>query len=478
MRIIIIGGGPGGYTAAFEAARRGCEVTLIEQNAVGGTCLHRGCIPTKTLRASADALTFAARLSTYGVTGCTSPHLDMAVVQARVQYVVDILRDGLEKACARHKIRLLHGSGRLESAHSVVVHGTDGDTQVSGDALILATGSGVRQLPGLAFDSQHICSSDDAVHLTHVPRQLIIVGGGVIGCEMACIYRAFGSAVTIVEGTESLLPMPSVDADVRALLLRELRKQHIRVHTGRTLTQVRVEQGMVRAAAVPASPGKVASADVFDMEADTVLVTVGRIPVVRELGLEAVGVAVDAHGWITVDAMLQTSVPGIYAVGDILGPGRPMLAHVAAAEGLHVIESLCGAKPTELRYDAVPSAIFTSPEIGEVGLSEEQARAQNHRIVCGTTPMRLLGKAHAMGELPGFFKVVADADSGRVLGVHCVGAHASDIVAEAGLALTAGLDVWQLAHTIHAHPTLAEGLVEAARAAGHALQGESTIKKS
>lgn len=474
MRITIIGGGPGGYTAAFEAARRGCEVTLVENTALGGVCLNRGCIPTKTLRASADALTLASRLDEYGVTGCSTPSIALETVRKRKENVITILKGGLEKTCARHKVNLLRGTGRVQDAHTVVVNGENGEATVAGDAVIIATGSRVLQLPGLTFDHEYICSSDDALALSRIPQRLVIVGGGVIGCEMACIYRAFGSTVTLVEAQSRLLPLPPVDQDVSALLGREMRKQKIRALTGKTLKNVQVADGVVRGIIAP-SPflEQTAAGEAEEaVEADMVLVTVGRAPATEGLGLAGAGIAVDSRGWICVDDNLQTSVPGIYAIGDILGPDRVMLAHVASAEALCVVDGLCGT-PRPMRYDAVPSAIFTAPEIGEVGLSEAQARERGIPVVCGTVQMRELGKAHAMGELPGFFKIVAEAKSGRVLGVHIAGAHASDMVAEAGLALTAGLTVRQIAETIHAHPTLAEGMYEAAHAVLHAMQATS-----
>ncbi|MBO4301582.1 MAG: dihydrolipoyl dehydrogenase [Desulfovibrio sp.] len=473
MRITVIGGGPGGYTAAFEAARRGCTVTLIEQKALGGTCLNHGCIPTKALRASADAMTLATRLTEYGITGCSAPAIDLNAVRERKERIISILQNGLEKTCAHLKVTLLQGTGRIVDAHTVSVQSEGKENHIVGDAVIIATGSHVQPLPGLSFDHTHILSSDDALELQRVPANIVIVGGGVIGCEMASIYRTFGSNVTIIEGLDALLPMPSVDQEVRTLLQKEMRKQKIRILTGKTLTDVRVENGIVQGTAIP-SPflPPSANAESTPVAADMVLVTVGRSPATRQLGLAEAGIAVNKRGWIIVDETLQTSVPGIYAVGDILGPEHVMLAHVAAWEGLRVVETLC-TSPAPVRYDAMPSAIFTSPEIASVGLSEAQARDSGRNVVCGMVPMRVLGKAHAMGELPGFFKVVAETQSGRLLGVHIVGAHASDMVAEACLALTAGLNVQQLAQTVHAHPTLAEGLYEAARVACHAMEAAS-----
>lgn len=465
MRLTIIGGGPGGYTAAFAAAQKGCEVTLIENSALGGTCLNRGCIPTKTVRASAEALHMASRLSEYGVRGCETPGIDLHGVRKRKESVMAILKGGLEKTCAHLKITRLHGSARIVDARRVTVHSPTGESAVSGDAVVIATGSRVLELPGLGFDHTHILNSDDALELETIPSRLVIVGGGVIGCELACIYGAFGSAVTIVEGQDRLLPLPSVDKDISALLNREMRKQKIRVKTGRTLTDVHVKDGVAHGIVV-ASPFVDTAASAGEqeehIEADMIFVTVGRLPATEGLGLEEAGIAVDGRGWITVNDRLETSVPGIYAIGDILGPSHVMLAHVAAMEGLCVVDSLLG-QSRPMNYEIVPSAIFTFPEIGEVGLSESQARDAYPHVVCGTVQMRELGKAQAMGELPGLFKIVADADTGRVLGVHIAGAHASDLIAEAGLALKAKATLSDIAATIHAHPTLAEGIFEAAR---------------
>ena len=359
----------------------------------------------------------------------------------------------------------------MVDAHTTVVRDASGaETTIAGDAVIIATGSRTLQFPGLTFDHACICSSDDALQLTRIPQRLIIVGGGVIGCEMACIYNAFGSSVTVVEGQDRLLPMPSVDQEVSTLLNREMRKRKIKILLGKTLSDVRVENGVAHGAAGPSPFSAQPAGDQTpeQLEADMVLVTVGRVPA-ADMGLAEAGIAVDRRGWITVDDNLQTSAPGVYAIGDILGPSRVMLAHVAAMEGLCVVDNLCGS-PRPMAYDAVPSAIFTTPEIGEVGQSEAQAREAGARVVCGVAQMRELGKAHAMGELPGFFKVVADADSGRLLGVHIAGAHASDLIAEAGLAMTTGATLHDIDRTIHAHPTLAEGLQDAVRAALRAMK--------
>lgn len=464
-RLTIIGGGPGGYTAAFAAARAGWSVTLVERQQLGGTCLNRGCIPTKTIKASAEALELAHRLAEFGITGQSDLAVDMAAVLARKDRVRGILQEGLRKGCAKHGVTLHEGSARVLDAQrvEVTVEGA-APILVEGDAVLLATGSRVLELPGLAFDGKTILSSDDILQCPRIPQRLVVVGGGVMGCELAFIYRAFGSTVTLVEGQGRLLPIPGVDADVSTLLQREMKKARISCELNRTLTDVQVDGDVVRATLAPSpflkdpTPAQQKTAPI---EADMVLVTVGRCAETRDLGLEEAGVAVDARGWVTVNEHLQTSVPGIYAIGDVLGPKHIMLAHVAAVEGLHVVEHLLGKAKKGMDYSVVPSGIFTSPEVGSVGLSEAQAREAGHDVRTSTFQMRELGKAQATGELPGFFKIVADA-SGLVLGVHIVGAHATDMVAEAGLCLQMKGTVRDIAETIHAHPTLAEGLYEAA----------------
>lgn len=462
--LTVIGGGPGGYTAAFAAARAGMSVTLVESGNIGGTCLNCGCIPTKTLKASAEALELALRLSQFGISLEGTAAVDPAAVLARKEKVCATLRGGLEKACASLGVRLLHGRAKLVHAGLVEVASAGGVVSVGSDQVVLATGSKALELPGLAVDHTHILGSDDALALDRVPASMLIVGGGVIGCELAFIYQTFGAKVTVVEGQNRLLPLPSVDADMGALLQREMKKRRIGCELGRTLKDVRVEGGMVRAVlgASPfiQDPSPVQRKEV-PVEAEVVLVTVGRVPNTTGLGLEQAGIAVDRRGWIQVDDHLRTSVPGVYAVGDVLGPSRIMLAHVAAVEGLCAVRNCLGGDD-RMAYDAVPSGIFTSPEIGCVGLTEAQAREAGKNVVVSVFQMRELGKAQAMNELPGLFKIVAEQGTGKVLGVHIAGAHATDLIAEAGLALHMGATVHDISATIHAHPTLAEGLYEAA----------------
>ena len=465
--MIVIGAGPGGYVAAFEAARAGVAVTLVERADMGGVCLNSGCIPTKTIRASAEALQNAGRLAEFGIIGAGAPagafQADMAAVVARKERVRKLLVGGLEKSCAALKVKLARGRAELLGGGRVRVHGQSGAEDLQGDAIIIATGSRVLDLPSLPVDHTHIINSDDALNLDRVPGRLLIVGGGVVGCELAFIFRAFGAEVTVVEGLSRLLPLPSVDEEISKLLQREAKKQGIRAELACTVKSARVESGKVRCLLGPSPFVPGAERPETEVEADMVMVAVGRAPNTDGLGLAAAGVETDAKGWIKADNRMLTSAKGVYAIGDVLGPSRVMLAHAASAEGLCAVAN-CLGRETVLDYNVIPSAVFTSPEIGTVGLSEAEAKEKGMSVRASLFQFRELGKAQAMGELPGFFKLVCEAESGRILGAHIAGAHASDLIAEAALAIKNGLGAADLAHTIHAHPTLAEGLYEAAEA--------------
>lgn len=465
MNITIIGAGPGGYIAAFDAARRGASVTLVEKADIGGTCLNWGCIPTKTIKASAEALETAKRLGEFGIVPTEGElsrfKADMAAIVARKEKVRKVLCGGLEKTCASLKIRLLRGQAELGAGRTVLVHGADGTEEIASDAVILATGSKVLDLPSLPVDHQYIINSDDALNLDHVPARMVIVGGGVIGCELAFIFRAFGAEVTVVEGLDRLLPIPSVDEDMSRLLQREAKKHGLKVELAKTVKSATVSDGKVTCVLAPSPFVPGASGAETTIETDMVLVAVGRTPNSAGLKLAEAGVEMDARGWIKADGGMRTAAEGIYAIGDALGPARVMLAHVASAEGLCAVANCYGENRT-LDYSVIPAGIFTSPEIGTVGLSESEARALGLAVRCQVFQFRELGKAQAMGELPGMFKLVCEEGSGRILGVHIAGAHATDLIAEAALAMQKGMTAADIAHTIHAHPTLAEGVYEAA----------------
>jgi dihydrolipoamide dehydrogenase len=331
-------------------------------------------------------------------------------------------------------------------------------------------------LSGLPVDHTHILSSEDALALQSAPKHLLVVGGGVIGCELAFVFRSFGSAVTIVEGMERLLPLPSVDVEMSKILQREAKKRGIGVETACTVQAVAVDRQEVRAQLGP-SP-LIANASVAQKEreisCDAVLVAVGRAPNSAGLGLETAGVKTDAKGWIIADEGMRTSARNIYAIGDALGPSKIMLAHAASAEGLVAVANIFGERKS-MGYATVPSSIFTVPEISVVGLSEAEAVTRGFVTATQTTQYREIGKAHAMGEITGVFKLVADRKTGKLLGAHIIGAHASDLVAEAGLALSLGATVRDVAHAIHAHPTLAEGMAEAAHALCRTLDAQNPV---
>lgn len=447
MKLCILGAGPGGYVAAIKAAQLGAVVTVIEEDEVGGTCLNYGCIPTKTLLASSQAFSMAKDISSYGIDlkGELTPN--MAKIIERKNSVVSTQVKGIRGLFKSWGVTLIAGRGSFISEKEIKVDSKDGTSQtITADKFIIATGSRPANIPIFPFDGKRIISSTDALNLTEIPKSLLIVGAGVIGCEFACIYRELGSEVNIVE----MMPraIATEDVEVSALLERELKKKKIKLHT-----EVKVEKVNVDAEGVHASlsNGKTLSADIA-------LVSIGRTFNTDNIGLDKAGVKLSPRGFIIVDKFLKTSNPDVYAIGDV--SGGMLLAHVASKEGLTAIKNIMG-EAVEMDTTVVPAAIFTSPEIASVGLRQHQAEEQGIKFHIGYFQYRGLGKAHAMGEIAGFFKVISDAVTDKILGVHIVGAHSSDIIHEAALAMKQGITVKQLADTIHAHPTLSEGLMEA-----------------
>jgi dihydrolipoamide dehydrogenase len=386
----------------------------------------------------------------------------------RKDKVVATLRGGLEKTCARLRIRRVKGRGKIIDASLVKVTDDEGRIEdIEGDRVIIATGSGPLALPSLPVDHKRILDSDDALNMDCVPSSLIIVGGGVVGAELAFIFRTFGSEVTVIEGLSRILPVPSVDVEMSKLLQREMKKADIGLELCRVVTEARpagnrVDVVLGPSPFLPPESLPQAARQESKIAVQAVIVAAGRAPDTGGLGLEDAGIATDGHGYILADEFLQTNMPGIYALGDVLGPSKIMLAHMAAFEGNIAAENCLGAKKS-VNYAVVPSGIFTSPEISDVGLTESQAMEKGYNVACTLFQFRELGKAQAMGALPGVFKLVADKSSGKLLGAHIAGAHATDIIAEAALALQMGAGVKDVVNTIHAHPTLAEGFFEAAR---------------
>lgn len=448
MKIAILGAGPGGYVAAIKAAQLGAEVTIIESTEVGGTCLNWGCIPTKTLLASSEVYAKTKELDSFGIdmSGSISPN--MQKILERKNKVISTQVKGIRGLFKSWGVTLKEGRGTFISPGEIKVQMKDATEEtVTADAFIIATGSRPAQIPAFPFDGKNIISSTEALELKEIPKSLLIVGAGVIGCEFACIYSELGSEVTIVE----LMPraVSTEDEAVSKLLEKELKKKKVKL-----ITEIKVEKVEVKDDGVHVflSNGK-------ELVAEKVLVSIGRAFNTNGIGLENAGVSMGPRKEIPVNEKLQTNVPHIYAIGDVTG--GILLAHIASKQGIIAAENIMGA---DKKFDSsvVPAAIFTSPEIGSVGLREHQAKEKGLDYKIGEFQFRALGKAHAMGEISGFIKIIAEKSSDKILGAHIIGPHASDLIHEFAVAMHGGLKVKDIAETIHAHPTLSEGLMEAA----------------
>lgn len=464
-RVTVLGAGPGGYVAALRAAQLGAEVTLIEKDAVGGTCLNRGCIPSKLMKTAAEILEHSHKAGQFGVIPAGPMKLDLQKLMQKKQQVIKGQINGIHNLLQEHQVRFVAGEGLIDKPGLVLVRQNDGTVQgIAWDRLILATGAEPLGLPDLPFDGRRIISSNELLNLETVPETMVIVGGGVIGCEFACIMAAFGVKVTIVEALSRLLPLPSIDKDSSKVLQRELKKRKIHFHVNQTVRGVDFNGGNLKVAIGPS----IGSMDFHGSEprelilkASQVLVCVGRSANTSDIGFENIGLHCDAKGWIPADEHMQTAVPGVFAIGDVLGPSKVMLAHVALMEGIIAAENAMGQN-TRMDYHAVPSAIFTIPEVAGAGLTEDQALESGMAMRADTVLFRSLGKAHVIGEIAGQAKIISARDSGKVVGVHLIGPHATDLIAEGTLAIQTGRTVAELAQTIHAHPTLSEIMFETA----------------
>lgn len=443
--VVVLGAGPGGYPAAIRAAQRGKTVALIEAKEVGGTCLNRGCIPSKALISSGEAWVRFQAAKELGIT-VKGLSFDFGQMASRKDQVVSRMKKGLEGLIAANKITIFRGYGRFVAPDEIKVLGQDNAWLVA-DKIIVATGSEPRQIAAFPFDYDRIHDSTSLLALTELPKSIVIIGGGVIGCEFASLYANLGVEVTVLEMLPRLLPMEG--KDVSAALTRAFEKKGIKVQTGAKVEGInRTKMGIeVKLAGNPAIQGDIA------------LVAVGRALNTNNIGLEKAGVAVLDNGLIPVNAKMETSVAGIYAVGDIAS--RWWLAHVATHQGVIAADNACGY-PATMHYDAVPSVIFTHPEIGTVGLSLEAALEQGFKAKVGAFPFQALGKAQASLETEGFAQIVVEEKTGRILGAQVVGFEASTLVAEMAVAIANELTVESITDTIHAHPTYAEAWLEAA----------------
>ena len=462
--LAILGAGPGGYVAAIRAAQLGARVSVIENQALGGVCLNWGCIPSKALLSVVELGDKAKKAKDFGIQLTGPVTYDPAVMVARKNKVVSTLVKGIATLFKTWNIEHLEGTGELLDARTIRVAKPDGaETRVVADGVIIATGSSWPNLPLFPIDGTQIITSKQALDLSRIPASLLIVGGGVEGCEFASLYSGLGTQVTLVELVPRLLPLE--DEEISQMMERELKKRGVDIRTGVTVDQI-VRQPEVVTAHLR---------DGLSLNVEQVLVSVGRGFNSRGIGLEKAGVQVGPRGEIVVNDRMETNVPGVYAIGDVVG--KAMLAHVASAQGKVAVENFMG-RPRTIDYDVIPTGIFTLPEIGRVGLTEQQAR--DRCLAAGKDPQQSvrvgrfryggLGKAQATGDIQGLLKVIVDAESDRILGVHILGAHATDLIHEAALAMHLGATVSRVAEMIHAHPTLAEGLMEAMEDVhGHAI---------
>ncbi|OSB09413.1 dihydrolipoyl dehydrogenase [Paraclostridium bifermentans] len=453
MKVAVIGGGPGGYVAAIKAAMLGAEVTVIEKRKVGGTCLNVGCIPTKALLASSSLISSIKEAKDFGIHINGEVEANFDDIMNRKNKVVSQLISGIEFLFEKRGIKLVNGFGKLVDTNKIEVNKEDGSKElVEADKIILANGSQPVILPMFPYDGDKIITSDEALNLKDVPKSLLIVGGGVIGCEFGQFFRALGTEVTIVEMFDQLLPLE--DKDVAKQLQRQFKKDKIKVMTGVKIEKCEIVDNEVVATL---SNGK-------EVKAEKALLSIGRKPYLDNSGIEDIGIQLE-RGKVIVNENLETNVKGIYAIGDIIN--TPFLAHVASKEGLVAAQNaVCGNSKT-VNYAAVPRCVYTEPEVAGVGKTEKELQENGIEYNTGQFDFRALGKAQAIGHFQGFIKILADKND-KIIGASIVGPHATDLLTELSLAVHLGLTVEEVGDVIHAHPTLSEGIMEAL----HDVHGE------
>ena len=455
--VVFIGGGPGGYVGAIKAAQLGLSVACVEmRGTLGGTCLNVGCIPSKALLQSSHHYTEAEHeLAAHGVQ-VADLKLDLKAMMGRKDSVVGDLTKGIEHLFKKNKIEYFVGAGRIAAADKVVVTQSDGkERELEAENIVIATGSEVMPLPGIEIDEKTIVSSTGALALNKVPKHLVVVGGGYIGLELGSVWRRLGAEVTVVEFLDRLAP--GLDGELSKHLQRALKKQGMNFKFSTKVTGAEKVRGGVELSLEPAAGG-----DAEKLKANVVLVSIGRRPFTEGLGLEEVGVSVDNRGFVPVDDDYQTNVDGIFAIGDVL-PDKPMLAHKAEEEGVVVAEKIAGHVGS-VNYDVIPGVVYTWPEVATVGQSEEQLKEAGVTYKSGKFPFMANSRARANADTEGFVKILADADSDRILGAHVIGPDAGTMIAELVLAMEMGASSEDVALTCHAHPTLNEAVKEAALA--------------
>ena len=454
--LIVIGTGPGGYVCAIRAAQLGLKTAVVEKRATfGGTCLNIGCIPSKSMLYASELFEEAGHKFAHMGIGVAVPRLDLAAMMAFKQQGVDGNVKGVDFLLRKNKVDAFRGSARIAAAGKVEVKAEDGNTQMlETKSIVIATGSDVARLRGIDIDEKRIVSSTGALGLDKVPGRLLVIGAGVIGLELGSVWRRLGAEVVVVEFMDGVLP--GMDGEVRRQAQRLFEKQGMTFKLSSKVTAVDTSGARLKATVEPAKGGAAEA-----IEADIVLVAVGRVPYTEGLGLKEAGVALDERGRVKVDAHYATNVAGIFAIGDVIA--GPMLAHKAEDEGVAVAEILAG-QAGHVNYDAIPNVVYTYPEIATVGKSEEELKAEGRAYNVGKFPMTANGRAKANETTEGFIKILADAGTDRVLGVHMVCADAGNMIAEAALAMEFGASAEDIARTCHAHPTLPEAVKEAAMA--------------
>jgi len=447
--VVIIGGGPGGYVSAIKAAHLGLKAVLVEKDELGGVCLNRGCIPTKALVSTAELLNHLQRAEEFGIQ-VKDYSFDFAAIMKRKELIARRLSSGVGQLMRANQVRVVRGEGQIIEPGKVEVMDTAGEKEViKTKNIIIATGSKVMKLPIPGIDSEGVITSDEALSLSELPSRMLIVGGGVVGIEFAGIFRALGVEVTVVEMLPRIL-LP-IDEEIARRLTQLLKRKGIEILTDCKVKEIKKTNQNLEV--LVSTTGKEKK-----LETEKVLSAAGRVPELGNIDVQRLGIELDRKA-IKVDEKMRTNIPGIYAVGDVVG--KIMLAHVASREGIVAVENIAG-KEALMDYKVVPNCVFSMPEVASVGLTEEEARKENNNIKVSKFPFLANGKALSMGEIEGMVKIIADADTSELFGFHILGAHASDLIAEGTLALSMEATAFEIVNTIHAHPTLAEAIAEAA----------------
>lgn len=467
--LVILGGGTGGYVAAIRASQLGLKTAIVEKGKLGGTCLHNGCIPSKALLRSAEVYATAKHSEDFGVM-TSDVSINFGKVQERKNKIVDQLHKGVQHLMKQGKIDVYEGTGRIlgpsifspmPGTISVEMNNGEENEMLIPKNVIVATGSRPRTLPGLDIDGELVMTSDEALALEEVPSSIIIVGGGVIGIEWASMLSDFGADVTVIEYADRIIP--TEDKEISKEMQRLMKKKGVKIVTGAKVLPETLQKG----------EGVTISAEVKgsqkEFSAEKLLVSVGRQANTEGIGIENTDIQIE-KGFIAANEYFQTKESHIYAIGDVIGGLQ--LAHVASHEGIVAVEHIAGQNPSPIDYSLVSKCIYSSPEAASVGLTEDEAKEKGHNVKTGKFSFRAIGKALVFGESDGFVKIVADKDTDDILGVHMIGPHVTDMISEAGLARVLDATPWEVAHTIHPHPTLSEAIGEAALAVdGKAIHG-------